>query len=245
LFLFFFDVTEGEKQGNDVDSVFFSVFFINRRRITRKRETIQISRQVTTKASKNHFNRTQLVSQVLISSSILLLFFLICTLGILVLAHLLGRLLTIGIRGVDSRSISMDPAALKFLLDEIGRLFDEQNAKWDARFSQWNAKREPEPYLGDEVAAKEVAASDLREARNLEREDVEHAKLHEDRSQGAADAEREVALAAHLLAADACAARIVDGAAPFDSYVPAYAAQFDGFDLDHAAFLTTRPTPTS
>jgi hypothetical protein len=131
----------------------------------------------------------------------------------------------------------MDPAALKFLLDEIGRLFDEQNAKWDARFSQWNAKREPEPYLGDEVEAEEVAASDLREARDLEREEVEHAKLHEDRSQGAADAGREVALAARLLAADACAARIVDVAAPFDSYVPAYAAQFDGFNLDHAAFL--------
>jgi hypothetical protein len=132
----------------------------------------------------------------------------------------------------------MDPAALKFLLDEIGRLFDEQNTKWDARFSQWNAKREPEPYLGDEVAAKEVAANDLREARDLEREDVEHVKLHEDRSQGAAVAGREVALAARLLAADACAARIVDCAAPFDSYVPAYAAQFDGFDLDHAAFLS-------
>jgi hypothetical protein len=131
----------------------------------------------------------------------------------------------------------MDPAALKFLLDEIGRLFDEQNAKWDARFSQWNAKREPEPYLGDEVEAEEVAASDLREARDLEREEVEHAKLHEDRSQGAADAGREVALAARLLAADACAARIVDVVAPFDSYVPAYAAQFDGFNLDHAAFL--------
>jgi diadenosine tetraphosphatase ApaH/serine/threonine PP2A family protein phosphatase len=132
----------------------------------------------------------------------------------------------------------MDPAALKFLLDEIGRLFDEQNAKWDARFSQWNAKREPEPYLGHEDAAEEVATSDLREAHDLEREEVEHSKLHEDRSKGAADAGREVALAAHLLVADACAARIVNGAAPFDSYVPAYAAQFDGFDLDHAAFLS-------
>jgi hypothetical protein len=34
------------------------------------------------------------------------------------------------------------------------------------------------------------------------------------------------------------AARIVNGAAPSDSYVPAYAAQFDGFNLDHAAFLS-------
>ena len=37
LFLFFFDVTEGEKQGNDVASVFFLFFFRNRRRKTRKR----------------------------------------------------------------------------------------------------------------------------------------------------------------------------------------------------------------
>jgi hypothetical protein len=35
------------------------------------RETIQRSSQVTRKASKNHFTKTQLVSQVLLSSSIL------------------------------------------------------------------------------------------------------------------------------------------------------------------------------
>jgi hypothetical protein len=78
----------------------------------------------------------------------------------------------------------MDPAALKFLLDEIGRLFYEKSAKWDRRFSRWNVKREPEPYLRDEVTAEEVAISDLREARDLEREEAEHAELHGDRSQG-------------------------------------------------------------
>jgi hypothetical protein len=44
-------------------------------------------------------------------------------------------LLTIGIRGVDSRSISMDPAALKLFLDEFNRRFDEWESRWDRRFS--------------------------------------------------------------------------------------------------------------
>jgi len=52
-------------------------------------------------------------------------------------------------------------------------------------------EREPEPYLGDEAAAEEVAASDLREARDLGRGEAERAELPGDRSQGAVDASAE------------------------------------------------------
>jgi hypothetical protein len=85
----------------------------------------------------NHFTGTQLVFQVFLSSSILLV----------VLPHLYSwnSCISSSVRKVvnnwyqniiDSRSSSMDPAALKFLLYEINRRFDEADARVDRLFGK-------------------------------------------------------------------------------------------------------------
>ena len=51
--------------------------------------------------------------------------------------------------------------------------------------------REPEPHLGDEAAAEEVPAGDLREARDLGRGEPQRAELRGDGRQGPVDARAE------------------------------------------------------